>query len=273
MKIVTVSFLLINFWSVSQEEIMDIYIIDTLEYNNSEVIVFSDSTWEYLRDYQEYYTKTTTAGEGIPLFDTAAVCSYNWSTNKTHGIPVLNLKDMSDSIEINCANYHPPVPGHVSSGYKIRWGTWHKGNDYEAKKGDVVSCAFDGVVRYASYNSGGYGNLVIVRHYNGLETYYAHLSEINVKPNQKVNSGDRLGLIGSTGHSTGPHLHFETRILENSFDPSIIKPNGTITLSKNDFKSQTSKGGHFKLKSIIRSAPKEVYQVTKKRTRKTGGNM
>jgi murein DD-endopeptidase MepM/ murein hydrolase activator NlpD len=75
------------------------------------------------------------------------------------------------------------------------------------------------VVRYAKYNRGGFGNLIIIRHYNGLETYYAHLSKILVKVNQVVKSGDLIALGGSTGRSRGPHLHFEIRYKDIPLDP------------------------------------------------------
>ncbi len=80
--------------------------------------------------------------------------------------------------------------------------------DLSLKKGDTVRAAFDGVVRYAKYNRGGFGNLVILRHYNGLETYYAHLSKLKVVTNQVVKSGDMIGLGGSTGRSRSPASSF-----------------------------------------------------------------
>ncbi|MCQ2280008.1 MAG: peptidoglycan DD-metalloendopeptidase family protein [Bacteroidales bacterium] len=89
---------------------------------------------------------------------------------------------------------------------------------------DTVRSAFDGIVRISegSSRTGGYGNLVIVRHPNGLETYYAHLSKILVKENEIVSAGEPIGLGGSTGRSTGPHLHFETRYMGKAFDPERI---------------------------------------------------
>ncbi|MFM7709579.1 MAG: peptidoglycan DD-metalloendopeptidase family protein, partial [Ferruginibacter sp.] len=81
--------------------------------------------------------------------------------------------------------------------------------------------AFDGIVRYAQYNKSGFGNCVIIRHMNGLETVYAHLSKIDVQPNAFVTSGQSIGLGGNTGHSKGPHLHFETRYKDFSFDPEL----------------------------------------------------
>jgi LysM repeat protein len=95
----------------------------------------------------------------------------------------------------------------------------HKGLDIKLNKGDTIRSAFDGVVRYAKYNRGGFGNLVIIRHYNGLETYYGHLSKIKVKVNQIVKSGETIALGGSTGRSRGPHLHFEIRYKDVPLDP------------------------------------------------------
>jgi murein DD-endopeptidase MepM/ murein hydrolase activator NlpD len=91
--------------------------------------------------------------------------------------------------------------------------------DLSLKKGDTVKAAFDGVVRYAKYNRGGFGNLVIIRHFNGLETYYAHLSKLKVTANQVVKASDVIGLGGSTGRSRSPHLHFEVRYKDIPLDP------------------------------------------------------
>ncbi|MDE6375418.1 MAG: peptidoglycan DD-metalloendopeptidase family protein, partial [Alistipes sp.] len=85
-----------------------------------------------------------------------------------------------------------------------------------------VYATFCGRVRISTYNNGGYGNLVVIRHDNGLETYYGHLSERLVQPNQWVEAGQIIGLGGSTGRSTGPHLHFETRYYGQAFDPERL---------------------------------------------------
>ncbi|MFM7731734.1 MAG: peptidoglycan DD-metalloendopeptidase family protein [Flavobacteriales bacterium] len=96
----------------------------------------------------------------------------------------------------------------------------HNGLDIHLSRGDSVVAAFDGFVRFADYNDGGYGNLVIIRHLNGLETYYAHLDALNVAPNQYVQSGELIGYGGDTGsETTGVHLHFEVRFMDKPLDP------------------------------------------------------
>lgn len=97
----------------------------------------------------------------------------------------------------------------------------HKGIDINLNKGDVVVSAFDGMVRIAQ-NKGAFGNVIIIRHYNGLETVYAHLSKIKVKPGQVVLSGQLIGLGGNTGRSSGPHLHFEVRFKGHALNPASI---------------------------------------------------
>ena len=117
-----------------------------------------------------------------------------------------------------------PVHGTLSSRYGWRGKRPHRGIDIPLKIGDSVHSAFDGIVRVAegSSRTGGYGNLVVVRHPNGLETYYGHLSQILVKENEVVSAGEVIGLGGSTGRSTGPHLHFETRYMGKAFDPERV---------------------------------------------------
>ncbi len=114
-----------------------------------------------------------------------------------------------------------PVKNVKTSPYGWRWNRPHRGVDIRLNVGDPVRCAFNGVVRIAR-PMGAYGNLVVVRHYNGLETVYGHLSKIKVKPLQVVSAGQVLGLGGSTGRSTGPHLHFEVRFQYEAFDPEWI---------------------------------------------------
>ena len=114
-----------------------------------------------------------------------------------------------------------PVKSRKTSNYGWRWNRGHHGVDIGLRTGDPVHAAFSGTVRVAG-RMGGYGNCIVVRHANGLETLYGHLSKINVKPQQQVAAGEVIGLGGSTGNSTGPHLHFECRFLYQTFDPEWI---------------------------------------------------
>ena len=98
----------------------------------------------------------------------------------------------------------------------------HKGIDLHIRSNDTIYAAFDGKVRLTNYEARGYGNYVIIRHPNDLETVYGHLNKFLVKPDQVVKAGDPIALGGSTGRSTGPHLHFETRYMGYAINPSAI---------------------------------------------------
>lgn len=128
-----------------------------------------------------------------------------------------------DSLLVVLDTFVMPTEGRVSSGYGWRWGRMHYGVDYAGCNHDTSLSICDGVVRYArnGYN-GGYGNLVVVRHFNGLETYYAHHWSLLVDEGDTVSAGDGIGIIGSTGRSTGPHLHFEVRLLGVPINPETI---------------------------------------------------
>jgi murein DD-endopeptidase MepM/ murein hydrolase activator NlpD len=118
--------------------------------------------------------------------------------------------------------FQTPVCGSYVRGF----GKSHKGLDVALRLGDSIRVSWSGVVRYAGYDNGGYGKLIVVRHCNGLETWYAHLAAILVQPNQPVEKGTVIGLGGSTGRSTGPHLHFETRYMGRPMDPlRVIRGN------------------------------------------------
>lgn len=107
-------------------------------------------------------------------------------------------------------------------GYRPRFGRTHKGVDLKANVGDTVYAAYDGKVRLTKFERGGYGFYVIVRHENGLETVYGHLSRFLCKPDQYVKAGTPIALSGNTGRSTGPHLHFETRFMGYAINPEAI---------------------------------------------------
>jgi murein DD-endopeptidase MepM/ murein hydrolase activator NlpD len=109
----------------------------------------------------------------------------------------------------------------VTSHFKYRWKRWHRGTDIDLQTGDPVYAVFDGVVRVSSYR-GALGRCVVVRHYNGLETVYGHLSKLNFPVNTVVKAGDEIGRGGNTGRSSGSHLHFETRYEGTPFDAGNI---------------------------------------------------
>ncbi len=120
-------------------------------------------------------------------------------------------------------------------GYGPRWGRMHRGLDLGLVTGDTIRSSFSGIVRYAEFNNGGYGNCIIVSHLNGLESLYGHLSKINCMAGSFVFAGQVVGLGGSTGRSTGPHLHFEFRFKGQSLDPLILVDSSSWKLKSNSF--------------------------------------
>lgn len=132
--------------------------------------------------------------------------------------------EVPDRMVIDVSEYFMPVPGRVTSnyGYRARFGRQHKGVDLQIRSNDTIYAAFDGKVRLTAYEAKGYGNYIILRHPNGLETVYGHLNKPLVKAEQIVKAGQPIGLGGSTGRSTGPHLHFETRYMGYAINPAAI---------------------------------------------------
>jgi murein DD-endopeptidase MepM/ murein hydrolase activator NlpD len=118
-------------------------------------------------------------------------------------------------------DFHYPAAGIMTSPFGPRWGRMHYGLDIDLEVGDNVFAAFEGMVRISQYHS-SYGNVVVVRHNNGLETLYAHLSQRKVIPGDHVEAGDVIGFGGNTGRSYGAHLHFEFRYKGQAFDPLLI---------------------------------------------------
>lgn len=189
-------------------------VIDTLPTGNPalSIILFNNNTWryvlseEYKRDskvFDDHWNTTTTN----PYYGVAA-----------ESLPESTVIQLVDSLE----SYHYPYKGNMSSRYGPRRGRAHQGVDLPLKTGEPIYAVFDGKVRYSQYSSSGYGNLVIIRHNNGLETYYAHLSSRDVEAGDWVVAGQQIGAGGSTGRSTGPHLHFEVRYCGQTFDPERI---------------------------------------------------
>jgi murein DD-endopeptidase MepM/ murein hydrolase activator NlpD len=151
---------------------------------------------------------------------------------------------MPDSLLIDLTGFCMPTESTKITdifGYRPRRRRMHYGLDVKVERGDTIRDAFDGKVRYVSYQRRGYGYYVVIRHPNGLETLYAHLTKRLVEENEVVRAGTPIGLGGNTGRSTGAHLHFETRLLGKALNPALMFdfPNQDVT---SDFYVYQSKG-------------------------------
>lgn len=198
--------------------------IDTLDTEDKymKIVIYENFTWAYF-------------DLGHPSIDTAGFYE-GWDPEKIHAFKNIPVDSLPAEVDLRLVDsLHPfcaPLTGPVRSSFRFRGRRPHNGVDLPLQIGDTIRAAFDGVVRYSGKGkeTGGYGGLVIIRHDNGLETYYAHLSKRLVFSGDLIKAGEPLGLGGSTGHSTGPHLHFETRYMGKAFDPERIVDfrNGTI---------------------------------------------
>ena len=150
----------------------------------------------------------------------------DFDTSVIHVVEKMDFASFKDSIHIlvndaQYCGYVHPFKGNTTSGFGYRHGQPHLGVDVKLEIGDSVHAAFEGKVRIAKKNK-SYGNVVIIRHENGLETYYAHLSKLLVEAGQDVDAGTIIGLGGNTGHSFGSHLHFEVRYKGMPIDPNDV---------------------------------------------------
>ncbi|MDD3625050.1 MAG: M23 family metallopeptidase [Proteiniphilum sp.] len=134
-----------------------------------------------------------------------------------------SLKNAPDTFIVNLENFTMPAYGHMTSNFGRRGSRrYHYGIDIKAQTGDTIYAAFDGKIRVKQYERRGYGYYLVIRHVNGLETVYGHLSKFLVEENEFVRSGQPIGLAGNTGRSFGSHLHFETRFLGKPINPNFI---------------------------------------------------
>ncbi len=151
------------------------------------------------------------------VWDTRSINPYGINPKEFEDVVNLKLYDISEG-----RNWASPLEKtRITSHFGWRWRRWHKGTDIDLETGDPVYAAFDGIVRISGSHS-GFGRTVMVRHYNGLETLYGHLSKVNFEPNTIVKAGDEIGKGGNTGRSSGSHLHYEVRYEGNPFDPENI---------------------------------------------------
>ena len=136
----------------------------------------------------------------------------NWSNERVHAFG--SSVEIPDSFKIDLSGFAMPTnQTKITSNFGPRWRRMHNGIDIKVYIGDTIRAAFDGKIRMVKYERRGYGKYVVIRHENGLETVYGHLSKQLVKEDEYVKAGEPIGLGGNTGRSTGSHLHFETRVL------------------------------------------------------------
>jgi murein DD-endopeptidase MepM/ murein hydrolase activator NlpD len=143
---------------------------------------------------------------------------YNLKASEFDDVVPLKLYDVSEGREWKS----PLEKGRITSNFGWRSGRWHEGVDLDLETGDPVYAPFDGIVRVVGWDGRGYGNYMILRHYNGLETIYGHLSKVNLEANTYIKAGDMIAWGGNTGRSSGSHLHFETLYEGNPFNPRNI---------------------------------------------------
>lgn len=156
------------------------------------------------------------------LEDPAAELYPDWEDS---GINLYGNVQLPKDYQIDLRGFCMPTSNRIVTsnyGYRKRFRRQHKGIDINAYPGDTIRAAFDGKVRVVDFQAGGYGNVVVIRHPNGLETVYGHLSRHLTKQGASLKAGDPIGLAGSTGRSTGTHLHFETRLLGEYIDPAKL---------------------------------------------------
>ena len=133
--------------------------------------------------------------------------------------------EMPEEYKIDLRGFHMPTENRLVTshyGYRRTFHRNHYGTDIKCYVGDTIRAAFSGKIRVVAYEGKGYGRYVIIRHANGLETLYGHMSKQLVKEDQMVRAGEPIGLGGNTGRSTGAHLHFETRFLGQFIDPERL---------------------------------------------------
>ncbi|MFI3262392.1 MAG: M23 family metallopeptidase [Rikenellaceae bacterium] len=192
-------------------------VVDTLDTDkeNVKIVLFSNNSWEY------FYPKSD-----IDLINSNEYVTDHWDTSQLFAYKDIPYSDLPPIVELklidNIDEFHPPTIGSIRSKYGPRRGRSHNGVDISMHTGEPLYATFDGKIRYAKYNSGGFGYLVIIRHTNGLESWYGHLSKLNVNADDVVKAGKVIGFAGSTGRSTGTHLHYEMRYKDQTFDPEFL---------------------------------------------------
>lgn len=201
----------------------------------------------------------------LNTWDTEVLNPYSYDFNSFNQ-PVSLCLTNGDSI-----GFVMPVINAVTSNYGPRHGRTHQGVDIDLETGDTVVSAFDGVVRMSRYYY-GYGNMIVVRHHNGLETLYGHLSKVLLEPGTQVKAGQPIGLGGNTGHSFGSHLHFEIRFMGQPIDPAKFIAFESFSLLNNEILIDSSTFDNHKLvkrqKQGDEQHSEDHYSSVKKTTKK-----
>lgn len=201
-------------------------VLDTIPTDKGTMVVYADRTWIYLEDLN--FTGIMNERIHSEIMDDSLNYVQPWNNEVCYTSQLKNdLSQLKDTVWLcvedeENGGFVMPFDGIVTSHYGYRRGRRHNGTDIDLNTGDTVRAAWSGKIRYAKYNESGFGNLVVIRHPNGLETFYAHLSKHLVAPNQEVVAGEPIGLGGNTGHSYGSHLHFEVRFYDAPMDPAHI---------------------------------------------------
>lgn len=222
MRVFSLIFLLLTSFNILAQRA-----VDTLHTPEGTMVIYANRTWKYLEDV-EFDGILNNALHDFIESDTSLNFVQTWDSEVCYTSDRENdLNRLRDTIwmclmDESNRDFVCPVPGVVTSRYGFRNGRYHNGIDLDLEIGDTVRAAWSGKIRYAKFNDGGFGNLVIIRHYNGLETFYAHLSKHLVSPDQEVVAGEPIGLGGNTGHSFGPHLHFEVRFYDAPMNPEEV---------------------------------------------------
>ncbi|WP_338768152.1 M23 family metallopeptidase [Bernardetia sp. ABR2-2B] len=198
--------------SISMNARKSLFREDTSNYDNakmSNIVLISeevaiDCVWITMRQYYKVWDSNMVNPYGIDASkfrDTVQIALYDSAKNQYWSPPMASNR--------------------INSNFGYRRYRWHHGTDLDLDTGDPIYAVFDGVIRVKKYGR-GFGNHIVIRHNNGLETVYGHLSATNVEIGDNVKAGQMIGKGGSTGRSTGPHLHFEMRYEGNSIDPATI---------------------------------------------------
>ncbi len=185
------------------------------EVTKCEDILPSDTTNIYHDLLQD---ETDDLMENHPAAD---LYNYIWTCERLNPYKIA-IDSVPDSLIVDFSDYHAPVLGRITSHFGTRRYRFHYGTDIKLQTGDTVVSSFSGQIRIIDYERRGYGHYVVIRHDNGLETVYAHLSRVLVKLDQRVKAGEPIALGGNTGRSTGSHLHYEIRILGNALNPAKL---------------------------------------------------